>query len=143
MLATVDIILALMPVRLIRTLNRPTAEKILICCLMATGIAAGVVSVYSITLSDKVFGGNLLSTTVTLSLWCSIELLLGVIAACLPFLKASTERLLRRFGLLADRPDMTKPSFVRSIDDQESQQRGFPESSDSSTRVTKVESQES
>jgi hypothetical protein len=35
-----DLVLALMPVKLIRSLDRPLSEKILIGCLMATGLLA-------------------------------------------------------------------------------------------------------
>jgi len=63
--------------------------------LLATGIAA-----YKMTLSQLANTGDLLSSTVKLSLWCKLEELVGIIAACVPCLKAQIESLLRRAGVL-------------------------------------------
>jgi hypothetical protein len=116
-----------MPVQLILTLNRSTREKILICCLMAMGLFAAAIAAYRMSLSKKTFAGDIMSTTVKMSLWCQMEALVGIIAACVPCLKAPAERLLRQFGLFADRFEMTKPSFVVSLQDHE----GRPSSGDS------------
>jgi hypothetical protein len=119
-LVTIDVVLALMPIHLIRTLHRSTRERILICCLMATGLVAAAIAAYRIGISDKTFAGDLLSSTVSMSMWCMLEVLLGIIAACLPPLKAPTERLLRRLRIMEGRVDISKPSFVVSLPDRES-----------------------
>lgn len=105
-----------MPVQIIRTLNRPLQEKILIGSLMAMGLLATAVAAYKMTLSVRVFEGDMLQTTVTLSIWCKLEELIGIIAACLPSLKRPSEELLRRFGLLRDRMMQSEmiPSFIVS-----------------------------
>lgn len=109
----VDFILALMPVQLIRTLKRSTREKALICGLMAMGLIAAAIAAYRISISDATFTGDLLSTTVMMSVWSLMETLLGVIAASSPCLKAPAEELLHRIGLLSGRKfDITRPSFV-------------------------------
>ncbi|KAF1964375.1 hypothetical protein BU23DRAFT_521228 [Bimuria novae-zelandiae CBS 107.79] len=117
-LVALDVILALLPIHLIRTLNRTTREKMLICCLMAMGLLAAVIAAYRMGISDKTFAGDLVSGTVMMSMWCMLEVLLGIIAACLAPLKAHAERFLHRVGLLASRGEMTRPSFVMSLAEQ-------------------------
>ena len=114
----IDFILAVMPVHLVRTLNRPTGEKILICFLMGLGLVAAAIAGYRMSISNSTFSGDLLSTTVMMSLWCMLEVLLGIMAACMARLKAPAERSLRRLGFL-ETPEMTKPSFVKSVPDEE------------------------
>jgi hypothetical protein len=92
-----------MPIQLIRTLQRPLREKILISCLMATGLVATGIAAYKMTLSQQANTGDMLASTVKLSLWCKLEEQVGIIAACLPCLKASIERLLHRLGILKTR----------------------------------------
>jgi hypothetical protein len=98
-----DFILATMPVQLIRTLPRPLREKVLISCLMAMGLLATGIAAYKMPLSREVNNGDPLSATVKLSLWNKLEEPLGLIAACLPCLKAQMEALLHRFGILRTR----------------------------------------
>ncbi|KAN0090318.1 hypothetical protein V8E51_018897, partial [Hyaloscypha variabilis] len=95
-----DFILATMPVQLIRTLPRPLRERVLICCLMAMGLLATGIAAYKIPLSRQVNNGDPLSATVKLSLWNKLEEQLGLIAACLPCLKAQMEHLLHQLGIL-------------------------------------------
>ncbi|KUJ07800.1 uncharacterized protein LY89DRAFT_630856 [Mollisia scopiformis] len=123
---TIDFILAIMPVQLIRTLQRTLREKILISCLMATGLIATGIAAYKMTLSQQANMGDLLSSTVKLSLWCKLEEQVGIIAACLPCLKAQMEKVLHQIGILKKRfPDFAlslkqisislSPSEVRRI----------------------------
>jgi len=98
-----DFILATMPVQLIRTLPRPLRERILISCLMAMGLLATGIAAYKIPLSREVNSGDPLSATVRMSLWNKLEEQLGLIAACLPCLKAQMEELLHRLGILKTR----------------------------------------
>lgn len=98
-----DFILAMMPVQLIRALQRPLREKVLISCLMAMGLLATGIAAYKIPLSREINNGDPLSVTVKLSLWNKLEEQLGLIAACLPCLKAQMEALLHRFGILRTR----------------------------------------
>jgi len=109
-----DFILATMPVQLIQTLQRPLREKILISCLMAMGLFATGVAAYKMTLSQLANSGDMLASTVKLSLWCKLEEQVGIIAACLPCLKASIEGLLHRLGILKSRLGRLS-SFVVSL----------------------------
>jgi hypothetical protein len=81
---------------------------------------AGAIASYKISISDKAFRGDLMSGTVILAMWNELEALLGIVAACVSCLKAPGERLLHRVGLLASRVEMTRPSFVISLQDQNS-----------------------
>jgi len=83
--------------------------------LLATGIAG-----YKMTLSKKVYLGDTLSTTVELSLWNRLEMLVGIIAACMPCLKSTAERLLQEIGVLTDRFDISMLSFTKSSHKNES-----------------------
>ena len=121
---SLDLALALMPIKLIRTLHRTLREKILICCLMAMGLFATGIAGYKMTLSTKAFKGDPLSTTVELSLWNKLEELVGMTAASLPCLKSSAERLLRRVGVLSTRVGLTKPSFVISYQEHSAKAAG-------------------
>jgi hypothetical protein len=100
-----------MPVPLIRGLQRTPREKILISCLMATGLIATGIAGYKMTLSRQANMGDLLSSTVRLALWNKLEELVGIIAACLPCLKAQMEKLLHQIGVLNSRV----PQFVMSL----------------------------
>ncbi|KAL5315240.1 hypothetical protein ACEPPN_017891 [Leptodophora sp. 'Broadleaf-Isolate-01'] len=115
-----------MPVQLIRTLNRPRREKILISCLMALGLLATGIAAYKMTLSQLSHSGDLLATTVKASLWCKLEEQVGIIAACLPCLKSPAERVLRRVGIVMSQPKqfISRPSFVITL----KQESGSPSS---------------
>ena len=117
-LVAIDFILAILPLHLIRTLNRPIGEKILIGFLMSLGLIAGAIAGYRMSISNATFSGDLLSTTVMMSLWCMLEVLLGIMAACMARLKAPAEQFLRRLGFLGT-SEMTRPSFVKSVPDEE------------------------
>lgn len=110
-----DFALATMPIKLLRTLHRPRREKILVGCLMAMGLFATAVAAYKMTLSRKVFLGDTLSTTVELSLWNRLEILVGLIAACLPCLKSPAERVLHRIGVFTSELDVPMGSFNISL----------------------------
>jgi len=106
-----DFALATMPIALLRTLHRPRREKILIGCLMAMGLFATAIAAYIMTLSGKVLRGDTLSTTVKLSLWRRTEILVGLIAACLPCLKSRAEKVLHRIGVFTGELDVPMGTF--------------------------------
>ena len=110
----VDFALATMPIQLLRNVRRPLREKILVGVLMALGLLATGIAAYKMTLSTKVYKGDTLSTTVELSLWNRLEMLVGIIAACMPCLKSWAEKILHQIGVLTSRFDITMVSFDRS-----------------------------
>lgn len=120
-----DLCLALMPIILIRTLSRPLREKILIGCLMATGLLATAFACYKTTTFHTKGEGDELISSVDATFYAKLEQVLGIIAACMPCLKTPAEEFLRKLGIMGEQhwPGMTRPSFVLSS-------RRQPESAD-------------
>jgi hypothetical protein len=110
-----DLIYSLMPIKLLWKLRRPLPERILIGCLMATGlIATGTVGL-KMTTFHQVGKRDSFATTYP-SLLARMEELLGIIAACMPCLKSPAELILRRLGVISSQvwSTMTRPSYVNS-----------------------------
>jgi hypothetical protein len=111
-----DLTMALMPIQLIRTLNRPRSEKLLVCGLMALGILTTVTVGAKMSKFPAVYRGDPLQGTVMSSLLAKLEEQVGIICACLPTLKGPAERLLIRIGVSSAgfQHAMSRPSFVLS-----------------------------
>jgi hypothetical protein len=110
-----DLILALMPIRFIRTLNRPRTEKFLIGILMATGLLATGVLCAKLTTLKTVGKGDPMNASIRIVMWTKLEEQVGIIASCLPAVKQLAERVLRRWSLVTTRFHNTRPSFVKSF----------------------------
>lgn len=95
-----DIILSLMPLTFLGKLKRPVQERILVCGLMAMGLLASAASIKKTVLIQK-FGltNDIVGLEYEIELWSCLELFLGLIAACLPCLKAGFQRYMTRFGV--------------------------------------------
>ncbi|KAL6708863.1 hypothetical protein ACN47E_002270 [Coniothyrium glycines] len=106
-----DLILSLMPIRLIRTLSRSRTEKILICILMSLGLLATSMACAKMTTFTSFGKGDLMQDTIKPSLWAKLEEQVGIIASSLPCLKSPVESLLKRCGVLREH-QLTQPSFV-------------------------------
>jgi len=82
---------------------------------MGLGLIATAIAGVKMTTFNSFGTGDPLRDSVTGSLYAELELWLGIIAACLPTLKAPVERLLRKHGLVSG-PSMemnaSKLSFV-------------------------------
>ncbi|PGH15611.1 hypothetical protein AJ80_05475 [Polytolypa hystricis UAMH7299] len=113
---TMDLIFATMPLKLILRLNRPIGERILIGCLMATGLLATAMAAWKMTTFTTNGTGDPMSATVWPSMLAKLEEVVGIIAACMPCLKGPAERALHHLGFLSapSLESMTKPSFVAS-----------------------------
>ena len=109
-----DLVLSLMPIRLIRTLNRSTSEKILIGVLMALGLLATAINCAKMTTFNSFGKGDVMQATIVPSLWAKLEEQVGIIATSLPWLKSPVERWLKKVGLLKEH-QLTKPSFVADM----------------------------
>ena len=89
-----------MPLTFIRKLHRPLPERILISCLMALGLLATASAIYKTSIMDRYsLSGDTSRDVIPLNTWAKIEEQLGIIAACIPPLKAPIERLLRKIGI--------------------------------------------
>jgi hypothetical protein len=109
-----DLALSLMPIRLIRTLNRSTSEKVLICILMAMGLLATAVACAKMTTFTTFGKGDPMQGTIMPSLLAKLEEQVGIIATSLPCLKNPVEKLLKKLGILKDY-QLTRPSFVTDL----------------------------
>ena len=109
-----DLVLSLMPIRLIRNLNRSTSEKILIGALMSLGLLATAISCAKMTTFTTFGKGDIMQATILPSLWAKLEEQVGIIASSLPCLKNPVEQLLKRLGILKEH-QLTRPSFVGDV----------------------------
>jgi hypothetical protein len=95
-----DFFFSLIPITFIVKIQVPLREKVVLSLLMSLGILASIASILKVTL------GHHLTTSrdptwdsVPVVMWVFAEEYLGIIAACVPCLKALFERLLRRLGV--------------------------------------------
>ncbi|KAH7150606.1 hypothetical protein DER46DRAFT_464259, partial [Fusarium sp. MPI-SDFR-AT-0072] len=96
-----DLILSLIPLAFIVKMHRRMREKILIGCLMAAGLLASVFGVLRfLTILTQFQDRNMAWSQTKTDILCGLEVMVAIIAASLPCLKAPTERTLRHFGLL-------------------------------------------
>ncbi|KAF2111947.1 hypothetical protein BDV96DRAFT_498380 [Lophiotrema nucula] len=109
---SMDLVLAMMPIRLIRMLTRPPAEKVLIGILMATGLLATSMACAKMTTFPNFGKGDPMQATVAPSTYAKLEEIVGIIASSLPALKQPVEKLLKRYNLFDTRFHNTRPSFV-------------------------------
>ena len=96
-----DIIFAAMPMFLIWTLSRSAVEKSLVSVLMASALfasACGCAKIYYLATFD-IKSPDTWRDMVPQYLWCRMEEIVIVIAACAPLLKLPIEHFLRRLGL--------------------------------------------
>jgi hypothetical protein len=96
-----DLVCAIIPVFLIRTLPRSAIEKTLVSILMASCLLAtgcGIPKLYYMVTYDFRSADGLWNL-VPEFFWCRMEEAAIIIAACAPLLKGPVERLLRHFGL--------------------------------------------
>ncbi|KAF1816601.1 hypothetical protein P152DRAFT_381923, partial [Eremomyces bilateralis CBS 781.70] len=98
-LLVTDIVLSLLPLTFIVKLQRPRRDKIAIGLLMGLGLVASGTSIV------KIIRTPILGTTKDpiwdlpdLAIWAWVELYIGIMAACIPCLKAPFERLLKKTG---------------------------------------------
>ena len=102
-----DVLLSLAPVSFLWNLKRPLRERIVLGCLMATGLLAGVSSIVkNLIIADFGKPGlDMWAMNISISTWTALEMLLGIIAACTPFCKPVFERCLRAVGVAITKPE--------------------------------------
>jgi len=96
-----DVLLSLAPITFLWNLKRPLRERIVLGCLMAMGLLAGISSVVkNLIVADFGKPGlDMLAMNISISTWTALEMLLGIIAACTPFCKPVLERCLSALGV--------------------------------------------
>lgn len=84
---------------IISRIHRPLRERLVICFLMALGLLATAATLPKLVSVAKFgFKGDLTYRASDALLWSSLEVNLGIIAACVPTLRAPFETALRRCG---------------------------------------------
>jgi hypothetical protein len=97
------------------TMHRPLSEKILICLFIGAGLFASIFGVLRLVMViEKFQGRDLFWIPIKTDLLCGLELMIAIIAASLPCLKAPTQRVLGRLGFL--RPSATNVSLGSFLD---------------------------
>ena len=100
---TTDVLLSLAPATFLRKLNRPLRERIFVCVLMGMGLFASVSSIVK-TVIVKEYGADMInidfwSLSVNICTWTALEMLLGVLAACVPAMKGILQACLGAMGV--------------------------------------------
>ncbi|KAN0109980.1 hypothetical protein V8E51_006367 [Hyaloscypha variabilis] len=115
-----DLTFSILPITIIRHLNRPFWERTVICCLMGLGIFASIAATVKTTLVPY-YGktGDTLWDAVDITLWSTLEEQMGMVAACIPPLKRPFELLLRRHGLISSKGSRGISSFPTGGSDKE------------------------
>ncbi|KAF4551511.1 Hypothetical protein D9617_13g100110 [Elsinoe fawcettii] len=85
-----DIVIFLLPIRMIRFLSLPTMKKMQICVIFGLGLFTTVFSILRAAAIPNIAYGNGDSTN--LVLYSDIELNVGIITSCLPYIRKLFER---------------------------------------------------
>jgi hypothetical protein len=98
-----DIILSIIPIFIIRKLNRPFRERVVICILMGLGFLCAACGIPKL-IDLEGFGK---SPDITWDIWhptfwIQMEVYIGVSVGCIPPLKSLFERFLKKFGFLTN-----------------------------------------
>ena len=96
-----DVMLSLAPISFLWNLKRPLRERLVLGFLMGLGLLAGVSSIIkNIMIADFGKPGlDMWAMNVSISTWTSLEMLLGIIAACVPFCKPAIETCFSSVGI--------------------------------------------
>lgn len=96
-----DVIFSLVPVALLRDIQRPRRDKIIVGGLMALGLVGSSASIVkTITVPQFEKSNDIMAGGIRIGLWSIVEEQLGLIAACVPCLKSLFQRFLCRIGVL-------------------------------------------
>jgi hypothetical protein len=98
---TVDIIFSILPLTFILNLHLRKVEKFVLAFIMSLGLMASAAAIVKITkfrVYDIIRDPSY--TVVPAALWSRIEEHLGIIAACIPCLRAHFKRAMKRLGLM-------------------------------------------
>ncbi|KAH8680006.1 hypothetical protein BGZ60DRAFT_525199 [Tricladium varicosporioides] len=111
---TMDLILSLFPLTFLLKLRRPTTEKLLVGVLMGLGMTASAASIVKVVLVVQwVTEVDTFKVGFAISTWTCVEMFLGIMAACLPSMKSTFQRLLTAIGV--DFTSQGPRSFFRSL----------------------------
>ncbi|KAK4210209.1 hypothetical protein QBC37DRAFT_270304, partial [Rhypophila decipiens] len=87
-----DFVLALLPITFINRIKRSVRERAILAVIMGLGIIASAASICKIvSVSSKRLTGDPLRDGVDVTFWGMLEVELGIIAACVPFIRRTVE----------------------------------------------------
>lgn len=113
-----DIIYTFIPVIIIGRIHRPLRERLVICFLMALGLLATAATLPKLVGVVKFgFKVDLTYRSSDALLWSTLEVNIGIIAACVPTLRRPFESALRRCGWVNSSqmgPDLESLEFTRA-----------------------------
>ena len=111
-----DLIFALLPLTFIYMIPRPLREKIMLACLMGLGLLASACSIVKVVQIPRLFvTQNPYYDGITTGIFAHLELHLGIIATCIPCLKAPFEDFLRSTGIWTKSDQSTQSSRSNDI----------------------------
>ncbi|KAH7169900.1 hypothetical protein EDB81DRAFT_940887 [Dactylonectria macrodidyma] len=98
-----DLLLSAMPITFVLRMNILLWNRIVICFLMAAGLwTAATAMVKTVHIAQfTAASGDTLWHMYFLTFWSQLEEVIGIIAACIPCIKARVEALLRSFGVIS------------------------------------------
>ncbi len=105
-----DVVFSLLPVVFLWDIQRPLREKIIVGSLMGLGLVASSASIFK-AVEIKSYGGtsDLLAQGERICISSVLEEQLGLIAACIPCLRAWFQRVLIRFGVISTQGSHSAP----------------------------------
>jgi hypothetical protein len=109
-----DVAFSLLPIAFMYRMNIPMRERLVLCLLMALGLfASSVVLIRTTTFRRYQRVGDKLWYMSDISIWNLLEGELAIFAACIPYLKSTMERALKKMGLLKENHTVHGATSVR------------------------------
>lgn len=97
-----DIIFSLIPLTFIVSIQRPLRERLVLAFLMGLGLMTAIAAIIKIPMIRQLGQvGDPFWDSVDFTNWSTTEAQIGIIAACIPCLRALFERMLRGMGILS------------------------------------------
>jgi len=98
-----DVIFALIPLTFLHHIRRSLPHRVIIGLLMSLGLFASAASVVKTIMVHRFdISGDTAGNGISIALWASLEAIIGIIAACIPCLRAAFLRLLSRLGIYTE-----------------------------------------
>jgi hypothetical protein len=98
-----DVIFALIPLLFLRHIRRSIRDRLIIAFLMSLGLFAAAASIVKTVIVQRFDqSADPSGSGLSIALWASIEAQVGIMAACIPCLRAPFLRLLGRLGLSSE-----------------------------------------
>ncbi|KAF1815683.1 hypothetical protein P152DRAFT_496322 [Eremomyces bilateralis CBS 781.70] len=108
-----DVLFSLLPLTFIFLLNRPLRDKLVLAFLMGLGLLCAVAGIRKLFFISVVQPQQDMAwDAVEMGLWASAESYIGIMAACIPCLRAMFENGLKKMGISLTSPRATQRSTI-------------------------------